>query len=271
MPELSFRKMAGSGNDFIVIDDRRGAAGRRPDRLAVKLCDRKNGIGADGLLLLDRDTSAIRTLRMRIFNADGSEAEMCGNGLRCLAAYAHAIGAAGRIMRIRSGAGLHTAWILGAGRVRATLTDPKDVRGRSELRIGARKIQYAYADTGVPHAVVFVDDLDGVDVVALGRAIRRHPDFAPRGTNANFALVKGGAVRVRTYERGVEDETLACGTGSTAAALAASARYALRSPVTVTPRSGEKLKVYFRSEGGRYTDVRLEGPVRSIFEGRIKC
>lgn len=263
--------MAGSGNDFIVIDDRRGAAGKRPDRLAVKLCDRKNGAGADGLLLLGRDGSSPGTLRMRIFNADGSEAEMCGNGIRCLAAYAHEIGAAGRTMRIRSGAGLHTARILGQGRVRVTLTDPKNVRGRSALRIGNRKLEYAFADTGVPHAVVFVRDLESVDVPTLGRAIRRHRDFAPRGTNANFAKVSKGAVRVRTYERGVEDETLACGTGSTAAALAAAARYGLRSPVTVIPRSGEKLKVYFGSRNGRYTDVQLEGPVRSIFEGRVKC
>lgn len=270
MALLPFRKMAGSGNDFIVVDNRRGAAGPRPDRLAIRLCDRKNGVGADGLLLLCRD-GARRALRMRIFNADGSEAQMCGNGIRCLAAYAHEIGAAGRRMTIRSGAGLHTARILGRGRVRVTLTDPKDVRSRSVLRIGGKKLEYAYANTGVPHAVVFVDDLEAVDVPALGRAIRRHRDFAPRGTNANFAALSGAAVRVRTYERGVEDETLACGTGSTAAALAASARHALSSPVTVIPRSGEQLKVYFRFKDGRYTDVRLEGPVRSIFEGRFQC
>ncbi|MCG3176148.1 MAG: Diaminopimelate epimerase [Candidatus Omnitrophica bacterium] len=268
MKGLAFWKMAGAGNDFVIIDDRRGAAGRNPSRLAERLCDRKNGIGADGLLLLGRSG---RVLTMRIFNADGSEAAMCGNGIRCLAAYAQRIHASGRIMTIRSGAGLHTAEILGGGRVRVTLTDPRDVRAESPLNVGGRVLKAAYADTGVPHAVVFVSDLDSVDVAKLGHAIRWHRAYAPKGANANFATVRSGVVHVRTYERGVEGETLACGTGSTAAALAAAARQGLRSPVTVVPRSGEKLKVYFDTDGGRYRNVRLEGPVRFVFEGRVLC
>jgi diaminopimelate epimerase len=261
---IRFTKAVATGNDFIIVDNRSGSL-NRPGAAAKKLCDRKSSVGADGLLLIERSAKA--DLRMRIFNSDGSEAEMCGNGSRCAALYALRRGIAGRGMSIDTLAGVLKASVTG-GTVKVMLTEPKDIRWNFCLMIHKCPYKLSFVNTGVPHVVHFVDDLDRVDVKELGSHMRNHGEFAPAGTNADFVkIVDGRNISVRTYERGVEDETLACGTGSVASALIAAEAERMGSPVTVTTRSGEKLKVYFDKSGGKFKNVYLEGKARLVFDG----
>ena len=270
-----FVKMAAAGNDFIVIDNRRKILKKNLPALAKKLCDRKLSIGADGILLLE-STGKGADVRMRIFNPDGSEADMCGNGVRCLAKFAvdkkvSGVGATDRSpkLRIETGAGIVEAEVSGNS-VKAHLTDPKDFRPAVNLSVDGRKEKIHFINTGVPHAVIFESALDQADVHRRGREIRVHAHFAPKGTNVNFVKVdRGNSITVRTYERGVEGETLACGTGSTASALISALLEGLRSPVNVRTAGGEVLKVYFKNENGHWKDVFLEGPVQTSFEGRV--
>ena len=267
MKVLNFTKWAGSGNDFILVDNRSQALRKDLPKLAVSLCDRKRSIGGDGLILLERSAKA--DIRMRIFNPDGSEAEMCGNGVRCLAKWATDQRIAKPHHTIESVAGVLEAEVKG-DRVRVKMTDPKDLKLNGALNLSGKRIEYGYVDTGVPHAVVLVPSLDSVDAFTTGRAIRQHAHFAPRGTNANFVSLKtGNAIEVRTYERGVEDVTLSSGTGSTASALIAAAKKGLKSPVEVHTKSGEVLKIYFTRENGSFREVFMEGPVKQSFEGRV--
>lgn len=267
MKDISFTKMAGAGNDFIVIDNRAKALKKPGAEAARRLCDRKYSIGADGLILLEKSKKA--DIRMRIFNPDGSEAEMCGNGVRCIAKFAADHKIAKSKLSIETLAGLITAQVQGEG-VKAKLVDPKELRTGLEVEVGGKSERLHFIDTGVPHAVLVVDSLAHCDVEGLGRAIRYHERFAPRGTNVDFISIRGKqAVEVRTYERGVEDETLSCGTGSTAGALVAAALNDLKSPVLVYTKGGETLRIYFTRKGGRFSDVYLEGKVQKSFEGRV--
>jgi diaminopimelate epimerase len=265
---VRFEKYTGAGNDFIVVDNRKNALRGGMGPWAVKQCDRKNGVGADGVLLLEVSKRA--DARMRIFNPDGSQAEMCGNGVRCLAHFALAHRAAKAVMTIETGAGLIHVWVRG-NTVKAKLTDPKDFRADVDVRVNGRTERVQFLNTGVPHAVVVESALGKADVQARGRAIRYHEAFAPKGTNVNFVRFGSGSrIEVRTYERGVEGETLACGTGSTASALVAARLKNLKSPVDVKTSGGENLRVYFKETNGRFEDVYLEGPVRKTFEGSIE-
>ena len=207
--------MTGAGNDFIVIEARKGLNYKK---LAVKMCDRTNGIGADGLLILDKSKKA--DYRMRIVNADSSEAEMCGNGARCMASYiARHKTNKHKLFSMETMAGI----ILGEARgelANVRLSDPKNYKPEIPLTINKQKIHVHFIDTGVPHTIVYVDGLKNINVSGIGKVIRFHKKFTPRGTNVNFVeQLKGDLVAVRTYERGVEDETKACGTGSVAAAI----------------------------------------------------
>lgn len=263
---LKFVKMSGAGNDFIVVDNRRKLI-RDGAKAAKRLCDRKLSVGGDGLLLLERSSKA--DVRMRIFNSDGSQAEMCGNGVRCLAKFATDKRIAGNKLTIETMAGLIEATVRGSV-VRAKLMEPKDLRLNLSVSLDGEPQTMHFINTGVPHAVKIIDSVDGVDVAALGRLIRRHQAFAPRGANANFVAIRGGnRIDVRTYERGVEGETLACGTGSTASALVAAALKGLRSPVAVGTRGGETLKIFFSKNGQKFYDVYLEGAIRKNFEGSV--
>lgn len=269
---LSFVKMSGAGNDFIVIDNREGvvAEDTKAD-LARELCPRRLAVGADGIILLEPSETC--DVRMRIFNADGSEAEMCGNGSRCLAQFARSVGAAGPEMTIETMAGAVRAKVRG-GSVRVELTRPGEIVSEGELEFGNRRCEVFFTDTGVPHAVLFVEDigedLDGSDVRTLGRAIRFHEAFGPPGANANFVRVEAPCcISLRTYERGVEDETLACGTGATAAALVSAWREGWPSPVAVSVRSGEVLKVHFSGKGPRFDAAMLEGEVSAVYRGEL--
>ena len=281
---MPFTKMVGAGNDFIVIDARPGRpAGAGPDwkRLSPTLCDRHRGIGADGVLLLEPSRRA--DVRLRIFNADGSEAEMCGNGARCVARFL-AEGPPGsraagrRAVKIETRAGLISAVVAGE-RVEMRMTDPTGWQADLQLEVEGRRLRGTFLNTGVPHVVLPVAELEAVDVARLGRAVRRHRQFAPDGTNVNFIQTDpedADRLRVRTYERGVEAETLACGTGVTASAVAhglGRLRPGGRSRcrIAVGTRSGDVLHVSFEAaRNGREARVRevvLEGPARRVFDG----
>src|SRR3989338_1801983 len=270
MKKIPFVKMAGAGNDFIIME---GGGGLDYADLAKKACHRQMGIGADGVLILDKSKSS--DFRMRIINADGSEAEMCGNGARCMAAYvADKHVSANRLFSMETLAGQILAEANGAT-ARVRLSDPKDYRAGIVLKVGGQVLHASYIDTGVPHAVVFVDGLSEVDVDSLGRLVRNHNAFKPRGANVNFVEQnRKDMVTVRTYERGVEGETLACGTGAVAGALVG---YLHLNPkvkevndafMRVLTKSGEILEVTFDlQDGNRITDVWLKGSANVIAKG----
>ncbi|MCX5668339.1 MAG: diaminopimelate epimerase [Candidatus Omnitrophica bacterium] len=267
---MKFTKSVAAGNDFIIIDNRRPGVQSRWPEAAKKLCDRRYGIGADGLLLMEKSSSA--DFKMRIFNSDGSEAEMCGNGSRCAALYAHAKKIALRQdMKIETMAGTLNANVQGEN-VKVKLTDPKDIQWNLCLMIHECPYKVSLANTGVPHVIHFVDDLEAVEVKKLGPKIRYHEEFSPHGANVDFVKIADrnkNRIAVRTYERGVEDETLACGTGAVASAIISAEAEKLVSPVTVETRSGEVLKVYFESQEGNFKNVYLEGKARLVYEGEL--
>jgi len=267
MNELSFTKMEGTGNDFFLINNHRGELKLDWQALARRYCHRRFGIGADGLIVLEPSQEANFT--MRIFNADGSEAEMCGNGARCAAAFAVDQGIAPSEMRFATLAGVIAAKV-GPDTVAIRVTEPQSLDTDIAIEIDSRTYRVGFANTGVPHAILFVEDLGSLPVESLGRAIRRHGAFAPAGTNADFVQVMDeGRITVRTYERGVEAETLACGTGATAAAIISHAlKRVSRTPVRVTMPGGE-LMIDFSFQEGRYRDVWLIGAVASVFSGTI--
>jgi len=266
--EIKFTKMSAAGNDFVLIDNRNKAVKNDLKRFARKVCDRKDGVGADGLILVEDSKKA--NFRMRIFNRDGSEAEMCGNGARACAQFAYDNRIAGGTMSFVTLAGMIDARVLKDG-VSLKMVSPKNVRKDISISVKGKKFDFHSIDTGVPHAVVFLGKLDDIDVDAFGCFIRHHKEFQPRGTNVNFArLIDTHTIEVRTYERGVEGETLACGTGSTASAILASEMKGCLSPVNVRVRSGDILTISFRKAGeGQYEDVFLKGPAVETFKGTL--
>jgi diaminopimelate epimerase len=263
--QFEFYKMTGGGNDFILIDNREGNV--HADALCpsiARICRRRFAVGADGLILLEHSAKA--HFRWRFFNADGSEAEMCGNGGRCAARLAHLLGMAPADLTFETGAGLIRAQVKGRV-VKLTLLPPSDIRLGIFLPIGDEEVSVDFINTGVPHAVILAPDLKKVDVIGLGRRIRQHEAFQPAGTNVDFISVDDSSrVAIRTYERGVEDETLACGTGAVAAAIIAGMRGLTSSPTTVIPRSGEPLTISYEG-AGKIKEVSLEGEVRMIYHG----
>jgi len=262
---MEFSKIEGTGNDFVVIDNRRGEfeafCGEIPLESAVrKICDRKRGVGADGLILIENSRKF--DFKWRFFNSDGSVAEMCGNGARCASRFAYERGIAPKEMKFETDAGVIESEVKDKS-VRVKLTPPRELK----LNIRAEGLTVHYINTGVPHVVVFVERIDSVNVREVGRKLRFSEVFAPKGANVNFAEVRLDRIVVRTYERGVEDETLACGTGAVASAIVSSAIYGLKSPVEVEVRSGERLKVYFDSE---LKEVYLEGGTVWVFDGKLR-
>lgn len=263
--ELAFAKYEGAGNDFLLIDNRDGAFAADAARIA-SLCDRHFGVGADGLMTLSADSRG--NCVMHYYNADGSEGEMCGNGARCFVLFAAHLGLAeGDTFCFTATDGPHEA----------ILRSTTGAAGEIELgMIPVERIEASgdgwFLNTGVPHYVEFVDSVEEVDVVSRGRALRYDAARFPQGTNVNFARILGdGRIRMRTYERGVENETLACGTGATAVALVtnfvhqpAVNRFALDLP-------GGQLQVQFgRTDKGAYEEIRLTGPARRVFTGTIQ-
>jgi len=264
---IRFAKASGAGNDFVLVNNIAGDLRVDLARLAVAACDRHFGIGGDGLLVLEKSLRA--DFRMLYYNADGSSGGMCGNGGRCIARFALLEGVAGKNQRFEALDHIYNAEI-GEASVRLGMKDPADYRTGLSFSVGGKRMNGIFIDTGAPHAVFFQENLEDLDVLNLGRAIRRDPAFTPSGTNVNFVRLGGGStVEIRTYERGVESETLACGTGSVASALAASRLHALQSPVSVRVRSGETLNVHFSTTGNTWTDVILEGSAHMLFNGSM--
>jgi diaminopimelate epimerase len=265
---LAFTKMNGAGNDFVVLDNRTGTLALTSQDIA-RVCDRHRGVGADGLLLVEPPENGA-DFRMRYYNADGGEAEMCGNGARCFARFARQVsGHAGSVLSFETPAGVITATFDGE-QVEVVMSNPHSHREPARLPVRGRDLEVHFLNTGVPHAVVFVDDLENTDVCADGAALRYHEAFAPRGTNANFAQSSGPSrIALRTYERGVEGETLACGTGVCAAAILHHLRTGEPAPIAVTVQGGDTLLVNFVHEDGAFRQVTLKGPADFVFAGSI--
>jgi len=265
MRVIDFTKMVATGNDFVVIDNRKQAL-KQISRLACKLCDRKFGIGADGLLLVEK--TRIADFKMRIFNPDGSEPDMCGNGSRCIALYAKNNKIASSSMLIDTKAGLLSVKA-GSSSVKINMTEPKDMKLGIKLNLMNKNYKLHYIDTGVPHVICFVSNVEEIDLIPLGRGIRNHKFFAPEGTNVNIVYPKSKtSIQVRTYERGVEHETLACGTGSVAAAVISGIVKGITPPVTVRTKGGD-LKIYFTLKNDIIGNVFLEGEAKEVFKGQI--
>ncbi|QTN31916.1 diaminopimelate epimerase [Akkermansiaceae bacterium] len=269
---LHFYKMNGAGNDFIVIDNRDLTISLDEDTIAA-LCDRHRGIGADGLLAVEPAEKGA-DYKFRYYNADGGEAEMCGNGARCFGFFTAHLSEQEELpssVSFETIAGTLTAEIVGDD-VRIAMSEPKDLAIKTGASIENFHDDIHFINTGVPHAVAFVDDLENTDVFNHGRAIREHRHFAPAGTNANFAKVLApDHIAIRTYERGVEDETLACGTGMVACALIHHLLTGAESPVKVDVEGGDTLSIGFRKTGDTtFCDVTLTGPADFVFEGEIE-
>ena len=258
--------MVASGNDFVVVDNRRKVI-EDPARFSRAVCTPHTGVGADGVLLFEDSRKA--DFKMRILNSDGSEAESCGNGFRCIALFARERLDYPSRFQFESVAGLIHAEVRGK-RVCVELVTPSDFREKAEIEVLGHRLHYSFINTGVPHAVIFVEGITGVDAEGIGRAIRRHADFRPKGTNVNFVEVKKpNEIHVRTYERGVERETLACGTGSTVSAVVSSLLGYTKPPVRVKTTGGEVLTVDFKRQGAKISRVTLEGEARFVYEGSL--
>jgi diaminopimelate epimerase len=266
---LDFVKMNGAGNDFILIDNRAGTVKLTTEQI-IRLCNRQRGIGADGLFLLVPNTSGKAEWSWEFHNSDGSTADMCGNGARCFARFVQLVAGAKDRTSFETGAGVISATFHGA-RITVNLTTPRDLRLGEIVPGAGAKLTIHSLNTGVPHAVLFVPDADQAMVQQLGAEIRYHAHFKPKGTNANFVQVLGpNRIRVRTYERGVEGETLACGTGVTASALIASRVHQFTSPVQVQVQGGDLLEVSWSDAGDGFADVKLNGPADLVFKGSIE-
>jgi diaminopimelate epimerase len=266
---VEFTKMNGAGNDFILIDNREGKIRLTPKKV-VRLCHRQRGIGADGILAVVPSSSRQADWAWDFYNSDGSTADMCGNGARCFARFVQRLTGKQGEISFQTGAGIIRANFFGE-KVGVNLTPPKGLRLNARVPLERGPCEIHSINTGVPHAVMFVPNADRAMVDTLGREIRFHKHYAPAGTNVNFVQLRdANSIRVRTYERGVEGETLACGTGVTASALVAARLHGLVSPVKVHVQGGDVLEVSFDLKKGRFSNVRLAGPADFVFEGSVE-
>jgi diaminopimelate epimerase len=259
--DISFIKYHGTGNDFILIDNR--IAGFNPEPAVVaRLCDRHFGIGADGLILLEKHASA--DFLMRYYNSDGGEATFCGNGSRCIVSFAQHLGIISQQTTFMAADGLHSASVVHK--------DDNEAVVQVEMKVIDRILETDegyFIDTGSPHLVVFKENISSVDVTTLGKTIRSQQRWGNEGVNVNFAELKEDVLKLRTYERGVENETLSCGTGTVAAALVAAFKGDMKAPVNVLTTGG-KLKVHFVMQKNSFINVQLEGPAKMVFAGNIR-
>jgi diaminopimelate epimerase len=266
---VEFTKMNGAGNDFVLIDDRAQKLRFGRDQV-VRICDRHRGIGADGLILLIPSSSGKADWAWNFFNSDGSSGEMCGNGARCFARFVNRKTGLNREFTFETEAGVIAARFQG-DLVTVDLTEPAGLCLNEPLCLRDGLTTVHSVNTGVPHVVLFVPDADKAMVLQLGPEIRRHPHFGTKGTNVNFVQVVGpNHIRVRTFERGVEGETLACGTGVTASALISARVHQFVSPVRVQVQGGDQLEVSFHESNGGFSDVRLTGPADFVFDGTVE-
>jgi len=277
--KIEFYKLQASGNDFILFDNSKGKSKANSafyKKFAKKHCSRKLGIGADGVLVIESSKKA--DFKMRIFNVDGSEAEMCGNGARCVGLWAF-LAKGKKNVKFDTKAGLIEAKVKGKGNssvVKIKISAPSGLKIDLPLKVSRRKIKVNFVNTGVPHVVIFVQGLEKIDVDKIGREVRFHKQFKPAGTNVNFVEIKGkNSLAVRTYERGVEAETLACGTGSLASAIISYFKLNPRVKqkkaisLSVSTKSKDILKVTFDLLN-KVSNVWLEGKVYLVYKGEIK-
>lgn len=268
--KVPFSKLSGCGNDFILIDNCDRTLSATSPTWLTALCHRHEGIGADGVIWLE--SASNNSASIRLYNADGSEAASCGNAFRCLLTY----------LKNRTNASMpytiHTPFTLATASweqnlIRIELQDPSEIQWNMLLQLDDSTLSCHFLNTGVPHLVVFVEDLEAIDVTQIGKALRRHPRLMPHGANVNFVTLQTDTdqVHYRTYERGVEAETLACGTGAVAVALACSQIHSLASPIRLTTRSGEILQVDFSViSPNQFHHVSLLGPAKLVYEGNIE-
>ena len=260
--------MCAGGNDFIVIDNRSGICADGAS-IASRLCKRSYSVGADGLLLLEKGSKPGQ-LRMRIFNPDGSEPEMCGNGARCIASFATHKGISESKVNLETKAGLVEAEVKGNScTVKLKMCEPAGIKLSFKLSIDGKEYFASFINTGVPHTVLDVENLETIDI-ELGKKIRYHKMFEPEGTNVDFVqVVDRGKIRLRTYERGVEAETLACGTGAVAGACVGYLLGKVSPPVSVETGGGCTSVVDFKPGDGKVTDVYLQGDATFVYEGEL--
>ncbi|UCD16021.1 MAG: diaminopimelate epimerase [Candidatus Omnitrophota bacterium] len=284
---MEFWKLQASGNDFILIENEKSRIkNERLKKIAKKYCQRKFAVGADGLLVIEPSRVRGADFKMRIFNSDGSEPAMCGNGARCVAFWKKLKIKNKKIKTIKfeTKAGLIEAVVAapvqGRANVKIKVSDVFGMKLDKEIEIFARKIKVNFINSGVPHAIVFVQGLDDIDIEKIGRQIRYHKEFLPAGTNVNFVqVIKDNLIKIRTYERGVEAETLACGTGAVASSIIS--KYKLlgkeifgdkkpqKYKMDVSTKSGQVLGVYFGSKDNKISDVWLEGRAYLVYQGKI--
>ncbi|MCL5408537.1 MAG: diaminopimelate epimerase [Candidatus Omnitrophica bacterium] len=262
---MEFYKIVGSGNDFVIVDNR-GNRIIKKKLLAGKICQSKYGIGADGLILLEKSRKA--DFKMRIFNPDGSEAEMCGNGLRCLVRFIQEKNLSkNKHLNIETRAGIYETIIKGRY-IAAKMFFLSKPKLNLSIDVNNENINVHYVNTGVPHTVLFTEDVENLPIETMGHAIRYHKTFQPAGTNVDWVkIMNPREIKVRTYERGVEGETLACGTGVTASVICACLLKKIKSPVNVIVRSGETLKASFSDD---LKNIFLEGDAKIVFHGDFR-
>ncbi len=270
--KIQFLKMNGLGNDFVVIDKRDTPLPPELPQLAQRLCDRKFGIGADGLLLLDASERA--DVRMVYLNADGSRVEMCGNGASCISYFATIRGVPEKFI-LETDKNLHRVEVNGATKaVKLEMANPEELSLDNILDIEGSRYRYSFINTGVPHCVLFFDDIEVVKLLDWAPQFRYHKNFQPSGTNVNIVETSDPnscQLKIRTYERGVEDETLACGTGSVASAIIAALKHELSPPIRLKTLSGQYLTVDFNfDDDGHIKDVFLQEQVAVNFSGVIE-
>ncbi len=270
MNKIPFMKLSGAGNDFVIINNLHKIIDTTDSEFmnfVTKVCQRRMSVGADGVLLIEPAEDV--DFRMRYYNADGGEVETCGNGARCISKFAFLHGIAPEKMRFLTNAGIYEAEIID-NNVKVRMSDPTDIRINVPLKLDDGEHTVGFANSGVPHVVYFVDDLEATDVFDMGQQTRYHNDFKPDGTNANFIHIHSEELlEIRTYERGVENETLACGTGSIAAAIVSAVLEKVKSPVAVKTASGVVLKIHFDLIDDEAKNVYLEGDARVIFAGEL--
>lgn len=282
MKEISFTKLSGAGNDFVLFDRKLNPDLVLSEEKIKKICDRRFGVGADGVLVIS-DIKGY-AFDMKYFNADGSTGSLCANGARCALKYGSVSGRVQKeIVNFRANEIEYSGVIIDENKIKFFLNPPKNLKYNFKVKAAGQLITASFADTGSPHLVIKINDvlknpavissffrnINDVPVFELGRELRYLRDFAPGGTNVNFIQIEDGEIKIRTYERGVENETLACGTGSVASALISYVNDDLKPPIKLRVKSGDILEVDFEIENQNVKELSLTGPAEIIFNGEL--
>ncbi len=270
MIEINFTKMNGAGNDFVVINNFDGTLNVDLPSLAQAACTKGFGIGADGILFMQKSSQA--DFEMYYLNSDGSEGGMCGNGGRCIARFAFLNGICKPQMNFVAHGHNYSAEVFDANKVKLHFPAPEEIIASKKISVDGKTLDVTYVHPNTDHTILTngVENVDAADLITLARKIRYNFDMFPNGTNVNLIEKRGNdKIRMRTYERGVENETLACGTGAVASAIAASLRYDMHSPIEIVTTSKETLVVSFEKDKGKFSNIILEGSARVVFQGKI--